>query len=202
METQSSIIDWNFPKHPSFSIYGDRVNSFKINNWPVQLCQTPEELSIAGLFYEGRSDLTICYFCSGGIHRWEESDVPLLEHATHFPNCGYIKLLRSNREGGGDMLPRRYNRYINNFRKICNRFSSLLNSRRLFEHCTENAMNESDDNLQLQVQCVCKLCFSREAEIVLLPCSHISTCKCCTLPLNKCPICRININQVVKVYFA
>ena len=56
----------------------------------------PRDLADAGLFYEGRRDVTICYFCGGGIHKWESKDIPLREHAQHYPDCGYVKMFRSN----------------------------------------------------------------------------------------------------------
>lgn len=45
------------------------------------------------LGYGGRRDLTIGYFCSGGIHKWGSKDVPWREHVQHYPGCGYVKML-------------------------------------------------------------------------------------------------------------
>ena len=96
MELKSNIVQWNLPKYQNYSLYRRRLGSFIINEWPPGLSQKPHDLAEAGLFYDGRRDLTICYFCGGGIHKWESKDIPWREHAQHYPNCGYLKLLRSN----------------------------------------------------------------------------------------------------------
>ncbi len=48
----------------------------------------------------------------------------------------------------------------------------------------------------------CKICFDNVATILVLPCSHISTCISCATCIRYCPICRCNIKTLVKVYFS
>ena len=96
MEMRSNVIDWGVPKHAEFTLYSDRIDSFVINGWPPGIPQKPHDLANAGMFYNGRRDLTICYHCGGGIHKWEPEDSPWIEHFEHYPNCGYLKLFGSN----------------------------------------------------------------------------------------------------------
>lgn len=60
---------------------------------------------------------------------------------------------------------------------------------------------KEDDSTEL----VCKICATNLKNIVLLPCSHSSTCSECTNKLlsstNKCPICRQDIQNTI-FYFS
>lgn len=56
--------------------------------------------------------------------------------------------------------------------------------------------NDEDKN-------VCKICFERDLDCALLPCSHVTCYQCATsLKLTKCPFCRQDIAQVLKLYRA
>lgn len=46
------------------------------------------------LFCVGFNDLCRCYYCDGGLQRWEADDVPWVEHARWFPNCNYVKQVK------------------------------------------------------------------------------------------------------------
>lgn len=49
---------------------------------------------------------------------------------------------------------------------------------------------------------LCKVCYVRKYEIVLIPCGHIVVCKNCVLLIKKCPLCRGGISDTIKVYFS
>ncbi|XP_052080097.1 baculoviral IAP repeat-containing protein 7-like isoform X2 [Mytilus californianus] len=76
------------PKYPKYAIKTTRLSSF--DNWPLYLSQTPEELINAGFFYTGTEDHCRCFFCGGGLRRWEEGDLPWTEHARWYPKCPFI----------------------------------------------------------------------------------------------------------------
>lgn len=76
------------PKYPQYAEETVRLESFE--DWPVQLKQTPIELVKAGLFYVKRGDRVKCFYCGGLLWNWESDDVPLIEHAKWFPDCGFI----------------------------------------------------------------------------------------------------------------
>ncbi|KAL6856252.1 hypothetical protein ACP4OV_019054 [Aristida adscensionis] len=48
---------------------------------------------------------------------------------------------------------------------------------------------------------VCKLCHSRNACILLLPCRHLCACKSCGVHLSTCPICNLAKTGVVEARF-
>ena len=48
---------------------------------------------------------------------------------------------------------------------------------------------------------ICKVCFERVIDVVLLPCGHVTVCEQCSTTLGDvCPMCRAKISLVVKTY--
>lgn len=45
----------------------------------------------------------------------------------------------------------------------------------------------------------CKICFSRELNVACYPCGHMF-CEVCVQKCNNCPICRKNIQDLIKLY--
>ena len=62
----------------------------------------------------------------------------------------------------------------------------------IMENSLQNLRNNKKDLIDKSVA----------ANILLLPCHHISTCISCTLCTKFCPICRCKIETVIKVHFA
>lgn len=48
----------------------------------------------------------------------------------------------------------------------------------------------------------CKICYTRTANIVLMPCRHVYSCEVCFARLDKCPVCRVRPDNVITVFFA
>ena len=199
MEFKTNIVQWNSPKYQKYSLFHRRLDSFTINGWPPGLSQKPHDLAEAGLFYEGKRDLTICYFCGGGIHKWESKDIPLREHAQHYPDCGYVKMFRSNIDIFSN----------NSFYKMINscliyRPSFKIEKKKMidfFGKCFKKDSHNNDISENLKNIHICNICREREANILFLPCGHLFVCKYCTTSLNNCPLCRFKIHEIVKVYF-
>nr|XP_043636546.1 uncharacterized protein LOC122607598 isoform X2 [Erigeron canadensis] len=47
---------------------------------------------------------------------------------------------------------------------------------------------------------LCRVCFERQLNIVLLPCRHRILCSTCSVKCKKCPICRVIIEERLPVY--
>ncbi|KAK1433649.1 hypothetical protein QVD17_10563 [Tagetes erecta] len=47
---------------------------------------------------------------------------------------------------------------------------------------------------------LCRVCFEREINMVLLPCRHHILCRFCSEKCQKCPICRVIIGERLPVY--
>jgi len=60
----------------------------------------------------------------------------------------------------------------------------------------DEEVQEEDDS--------CAICFEGKKEALIAPCGHISTCMNCTNSLKEknqsCPICRGNIQMIVKAF--
>lgn len=48
----------------------------------------------------------------------------------------------------------------------------------------------------------CKVCLENNIDAVILRCGHLALCMSCSRGLKKCPICRRNITEVVKIFHA
>lgn len=42
----------------------------------------------------GLSDHVRCFHCGNGLHNWETSDIPWIEHARWYPDCYYVKITK------------------------------------------------------------------------------------------------------------
>lgn len=47
---------------------------------------------------------------------------------------------------------------------------------------------------------LCVVCMASERNCCFAPCGHINSCMDCALQLNKCPVCRLAVQQRVKAF--
>ena len=92
MDTTNNVIPFKHPKFPDYRCLSSRLNSYFEYDWPIGLGQTPKSLAKAGLFYLGKSDKVICYHCGGCLGRWDQEDIPWIEHARNFPTCVHVNI--------------------------------------------------------------------------------------------------------------
>ncbi|XP_039272656.2 baculoviral IAP repeat-containing protein 8-like isoform X1 [Styela clava] len=55
---------------------------------------------------------------------------------------------------------------------------------------------------QLEEEKKCKICLDEEANVVFVPCGHLSTCVSCAQRVSNCPICRSYVRQKIKTYIS
>ena len=48
----------------------------------------------------------------------------------------------------------------------------------------------------------CKICFEKVIHTCFVPCGHMCACVLCAFKVQRCPICRTNIHQVVETFAA
>jgi len=218
----SNIIPHHGPKNPSFASKQSRLESFNnsIHPWPPGLKQKPCELAEAGFYYLGTGDQVLCFYCDGGMHKWDPTDEPWTEHAKWFPQCGYL-LTKKNpafvdhiqrqlnteasfdsglSESGSDIRSESPNDL--EFGKL-NLESTILPE--VVKHKDTSSHNPSIEDLlaenkRLKEEKLCKVCWEKDKEIVFIPCGHFSTCSECGLRFEKCPVCRAKIKSIVKSY--
>jgi ATP-dependent DNA helicase PIF1 len=61
-----------------------------------------------------------------------------------------------------------------------------------YKNYSDNKKIENDDS--------CVVCLANTKNIAFIPCGHICSCEVCYKNINQCPICRSEINSIVKVY--
>ncbi|XP_061714420.1 baculoviral IAP repeat-containing protein 7-B [Cydia pomonella] len=79
-------------QHPALASLAARRATFA--EWPRGRPQAPDTLAEAGFFYTGQDDQVCCFYCDGGLGKWEASDEPWAEHARWFPGCGFVQLVK------------------------------------------------------------------------------------------------------------
>jgi baculoviral IAP repeat-containing protein 7/8 len=156
-----------------------RLKSFQ--TWPKSIPKRPQELSEAGFFYSGSSDLTTCFACGTGVVNWEASDNVWIEHKKHAEECIFLKL---NHETV--TLNERAQSKITELPKI--------------EACEQETGSES---LSEQFESHCKICLERRSSVIFMPCRHVAVCGECVFGLDEtCPICRTPIGEKINLFFA
>lgn len=64
------------------------------------------------------------------------------------------------------------------------------------------ARTKEEELLALDETKLCKICFERPMDTVLLGCGHVAVCLFCSQYLQLCPMCSAPIEKVSKIYFS
>ena len=65
---------------------------------------------------------------------------------------------------------------------------------------SENNNNKEKRTIEDSTECV--ICMDNPKQALIMPCLHVSSCIDCSLALDKCPICRGNIDTIKKIYIS
>ena len=70
---------------------------------------------------------------------------------------------------------------------------------------SSNFDNDDSEAVQSKIDDIkneqtCKVCLDRISDCVFVPCGHVCCCITCGSALRKCPICRENLDKIVKFY--
>ena len=76
---------------PDLTFYENRLKTF--DTWPIQIRPNKFQLSSAGFYYTGRSDIVECFSCAIRLHQWKKEDDPLKEHKSLSPQCLFLKMI-------------------------------------------------------------------------------------------------------------
>ncbi|AAK85597.1 IAP-1 [Epiphyas postvittana nucleopolyhedrovirus] len=142
--------------------------------WPAALQHLVANISEAGMFHTKLGDETACFFCDCRVRDWLPNDDPWQRHAIANPQCYFVVCIK------GD--------------EFCNAVRQRdelapLQSVVALEHVS------NDENME------CKICLERQRDTVLLPCRHFCVCMQCYFALdNKCPTCRQDVTDFVKIF--
>lgn len=196
------------PKFPDMSLESTRLETFKC--WPIQMKQTPKELSDAGFFYTLKGDRVVCYYCGGGLHTWEAEDIPWEQHALNYGGCNYLNVLK-----GMDYVDQVRKNLLEKINKIkIEDDSGAVAVAELMEDngnelamalpSSSDAQKNTDgekSKIEPREARLCHICCEAEYNTVFLPCGHVAACAKCALVLNRCPICQSELDDVKRIYF-
>lgn len=187
------------PRHPRYVSLASRLATYQA--WPPGLHQKPQQLAGAGFFYEGTSDQVKCFSCDGGLGSWEEEDSPEEQHRKWFPHCTFVTItLASPPPATGARPPVVIS-------KDTPEKAMRTTDQGLEESTTLDEIAEGQEEIHKQIQQMrdersCKICFEHEASVVFLPCGHLSSCTTCATALSSCPVCRAQIQGLVRAFMA
>lgn len=168
-----------------------RLLSFE-SYWPTTQNPRPNELSAAGFYYTLKGDIVRCFYCGGCLRDWEERDNPWKEHAKWFPECEFVKLMKGQKFINSMRLNLLYNIQDDDIIKQQSKPQSVHSA-----NIDESVAKEKENDNKL-----CKICFERNCDIVIIPCGHIATCLKCSENVYSCPICRTDFDTIFKIYFS
>ncbi|XP_065837742.1 death-associated inhibitor of apoptosis 2-like [Oscarella lobularis] len=80
-------------------------------------------------------------------------------------------------------------------RKMLGGDSAMIHSNTDLESSVEELKTLRDSRL-------CKVCMNRDANVVFIPCGHVSCCQLCASSLTVCPICRCKFTNKVTAFFS
>jgi len=190
------------PKEPSLSSIEARLSSYK--SWPPGLEQRPYELASAGFYYTGYSDKVMCFYCGGGLEAWEPQDSVLSEHKKWFGSCAFVRLTEIEHnsslsiKSSGNFTRRSFSHvegketHTLTVNKYCGLNKTVDEPRKYMSNELE----------ELRYRQSCKVCLENEVAVVFLPCNHLVTCTSCALALKNCPLCRRNIEQLLRTFLS
>lgn len=88
--------DLNKARFKELEDFASRIETYK--NFPESLKRLTPELAKAGLFYNGNSDHTVCFYCGAAQKNWNENSDPLSKHLEEQPNCAFLKKVSQIKE--------------------------------------------------------------------------------------------------------
>ncbi|XP_065359672.1 death-associated inhibitor of apoptosis 1-like [Calliphora vicina] len=178
------ISTWKTRPSTDYSIKAVRLQTFA--DWPRSMKQKPDELAEAGFYYRGVGDSVICFSCLGGLKDWDLDDDPWEQHALWMGHyCPYVKLIKG----------RKFIKDVN--AKFKNSTSKILaESGEQNQEIGETTSTEADDDK------LCKICFDKVCNTAYVPCGHVVACTECALASKDCPLCRVPIERVIRIYFS
>ncbi|CAK1600382.1 unnamed protein product [Parnassius mnemosyne] len=191
---ESNLVEKPYHLYPKYSIISERLNSFTL--WPKSLKQTPAQLADAGFFYTGCGDRVTCFCCGGVLQDWDSDDDPWDQHAKWFAQCDYVRLVN----GRGYVLHKVGTTTTTTVDVTTTdpysaaAHSTVINQKQ--QHSCPRGACKSDENGRL-----CKICFIEEMNVYYYPCGHVVSCSKCMHGIDKCPLCRQNIQGVGRLYY-
>uniref|UniRef100_A0A8C3X175 RING-type E3 ubiquitin transferase n=1 Tax=Catagonus wagneri TaxID=51154 RepID=A0A8C3X175_9CETA len=207
------------PAFPGMGSEELRLASFY--DWPPSAVVPPELLAAAGFFHTGQQDKVRCFFCCGGLQRWERGDDPWTEHARWFPRCEFLLQTKGKDfvcsvqescchrpgswdcseepEDAGPAAPSGEQGHVAPLACVPAVSCPLQEAGRA-QRVEPGAAPDAEEQLQrLREERTCRVCLDRAVAVVFVPCGHLA-CGECAPSLQRCPVCRAPIRSCVRTF--
>lgn len=152
------------------------MESFK--DWPIQIFQSPYEMSECGFFYSNNIDKVFCFNCGIICSMWKIDDIPWERHILANRDCEFVST--HIEQSFIDETIFKHASLKEQDQKIIARF------REVPAETIEKKM--------------CVVCLGSESTHLFAPCGHLACCFSCSNQLETCPVCRIKIESKIKAY--
>uniref|UniRef100_H2ZML4 RING-type domain-containing protein n=1 Tax=Ciona savignyi TaxID=51511 RepID=H2ZML4_CIOSA len=178
------------PKRPSMKFYEDRISSFE-GKWTHSGPPTISDIAKAGFFLFDVDASVRCWYCDVVVSDVSRQWSPWEEHAKQYPSCHFLLRNRGHNfvEAALSSLLQCVVNVIKSYNLSKDKTSSPEEERRV-----------QSELRRLRDEKRCKVCLDRDAEMVFIPCGHLSTCLICTQSLRQCPVCRMKINRSYRTF--
>ena len=147
---------------------------------------------------------TVCFFCDLDKDS-ATSPVPLPEPEkwkclvclfSNFASRDKCFRCHLQRDSPADTVP---NLVDGEWQCSCRTVNSAV-SARCFVCKIDRPKNEEEKLAMVKISGECVVCMSSPADVLLMPCGHISSCGKCSSRLDKCPLCKSDITKQMRVY--
>lgn len=197
------------PARPNMAVPAKRLDTFE--GWTLGEFHPPREMVEAGFYYTGHADLVRCFYCKGGIKSWKRFDRPWVEHGRWFPKCPFVRLCKGQEfvdvvQKLIEVSDADVKREIGRWLLALSRSDSPSDEgagcedepqQNIEEVCRK--LEEENDNMKKMT--LCKICLTREVQVLFLPCFHLVSCGLCAPALRCCAICRRLIEGIARVTY-
>jgi len=201
------------PGFPQYITFDSRLNSFP-RNWKEFCPVNANSLAEAGFFYFGPTtgddpsivilDAVACFHCKRKACKWEETDDPWVEHRKLTGgNCYFLNLNYDHHRPSTQVTPS--TSQPTEPQDISKPSSSDPKEEAMAavgQSLSCLASKFSETSLSSDDQARCKVCYSKDIEILFLPCRHVNCCAGCATAVTKCPTCRASIEGSVRIYLS
>ena len=81
----------NAPVRPRMRQIENRLQSFRLGNYRHNTQgPTIQAIAEAGFYSVNKEDKVTCWYCDGGLYRWNPGEQPWVEHAKWYPTCEFL----------------------------------------------------------------------------------------------------------------
>ena len=191
------ISTYHGPRHPDFATLESRIQSFLSCNNPI--FNPCHEYVKAGFFFVA-GDKLICFYCGIVLTNVKKYDNPWTEHLLYGSRCAYLRL---NRIIVHECDESEWNPCL--VKDVCANYESRKSLKHTFilMHNFQNfvrfvSVRRKYHSLHMSTRC--RICWNATARYLYNPCSHLVACLNCSTTQNVCPICRCEIESIMKIF--